>query len=125
MFRACQPISETNVNDFKHTSLDSFQLGLFSLELGIYLTAAGWYRCRWGVVRRDCKDSGASHSSRRGWEVDTEVVSRRGSFGSGDMFVQSEKFVKAHGRKVKDFSTQGQESNQTTCPKYGERNGGL
>lgn len=34
--------------------------------------------------------------------------------GSGGMFVQSEKFVKAHGGRVGDISIYGQESNQTT-----------
>src|SRR3989339_170507 len=34
--------------------------------------------------------------------------------GSGGMFVQSEKFVKAHGGKLGDISIHGQESNQTT-----------
>src|SRR3989344_6639168 len=34
--------------------------------------------------------------------------------GSGGMFVQSEKFVKAHGGKLEDISIFGQESNQTT-----------
>ncbi len=34
--------------------------------------------------------------------------------GSGGMFVQSEKFVKAHGGKVNDLSIYGQESNPTT-----------
>lgn len=34
--------------------------------------------------------------------------------GSGGMFVQSEKFVEAHGGKVGDVSIYGQESNQTT-----------
>ena len=34
--------------------------------------------------------------------------------GSGGMFVQSEKFVKAHGGKIGDISIYGQESNQTT-----------
>jgi len=34
--------------------------------------------------------------------------------GSGGMFVQSEKFVKAHGGKINDLSIFGQESNQTT-----------
>ncbi|HEY3486721.1 MAG TPA: class I SAM-dependent DNA methyltransferase, partial [Gammaproteobacteria bacterium] len=34
--------------------------------------------------------------------------------GSGGMFVQSEKFVEAHGGKVNDISIYGQESNQTT-----------
>ncbi len=34
--------------------------------------------------------------------------------GSGGMFVQSEKFVQAHGGKIGDVSVFGQESNQTT-----------
>jgi type I restriction enzyme M protein len=34
--------------------------------------------------------------------------------GSGGMFVQSEKFVEAHGGRVGDISIYGQESNQTT-----------
>lgn len=34
--------------------------------------------------------------------------------GSGGMFVQSEKFVKAHGGRIGDISIYGQESNQTT-----------
>ena len=34
--------------------------------------------------------------------------------GSGGMFVQSEKFVKAHGGKIGDIWINGQESNQTT-----------
>ena len=34
--------------------------------------------------------------------------------GSGGMFVQSEKFVKEHQGKIRDFSIYGQESNQTT-----------
>ena len=34
--------------------------------------------------------------------------------GSGGMFVQSEKFVQAHGRRIGDISIYGQESNQTT-----------
>jgi type I restriction enzyme M protein len=34
--------------------------------------------------------------------------------GSGGMFVQNEKFVKAHGGKIGDISIYGQESNQTT-----------
>lgn len=34
--------------------------------------------------------------------------------GSGGMFVQSEKFIAAHGGRVGDFSIFGQESNQTT-----------
>ncbi len=34
--------------------------------------------------------------------------------GSGGMFVQSEKFVKAHGGHIGDISIYGQESNQTT-----------
>ena len=34
--------------------------------------------------------------------------------GSGGMFVQSEKFVEAHGGKIGDVSIFGQESNQTT-----------
>ncbi len=34
--------------------------------------------------------------------------------GSGGMFVQSEKFVKAHGGRLTDLSVYGQESNQTT-----------
>ena len=34
--------------------------------------------------------------------------------GSGGMFVQSEKFIEAHGGKIKDVSIYGQESNQTT-----------
>ncbi|MBS3147441.1 SAM-dependent DNA methyltransferase [Candidatus Woesearchaeota archaeon] len=34
--------------------------------------------------------------------------------GSGGMFVQSEKFVKAHSGKINDISIYGQESNQTT-----------
>jgi type I restriction enzyme M protein len=34
--------------------------------------------------------------------------------GSGGMFVQSEKFVEAHGGKIGDISIYGQESNQTT-----------
>jgi len=34
--------------------------------------------------------------------------------GSGGMFVQSEKFVKAHGGRVDDISVYGQESNPTT-----------
>jgi len=34
--------------------------------------------------------------------------------GSGGMFVQSEKFVEAHGGRVGDLSIYGQESNQTT-----------
>ena len=34
--------------------------------------------------------------------------------GSGGMFVQSEKFVEAHGGKITDVSIFGQESNQTT-----------
>jgi type I restriction enzyme M protein len=34
--------------------------------------------------------------------------------GSGGMFVQSEKFVKAHEGRIKDMSIYGQESNQTT-----------
>jgi type I restriction enzyme M protein len=34
--------------------------------------------------------------------------------GSGGMFVQSEKFVEAHGRKVGEISIYGQESNYTT-----------
>jgi type I restriction enzyme M protein len=32
--------------------------------------------------------------------------------GSGEMFVQSEKFVEAHGGKIGDISVFGQESNQ-------------
>ena len=35
-------------------------------------------------------------------------------FGSGGMFVQSEKFVKAHGGRIGDLSIYGQESNPTT-----------
>ena len=34
--------------------------------------------------------------------------------GSGGMFVQSEKFVEAHGGRVGDISLYGQESNHTT-----------
>src|SRR5437899_1387433 len=34
--------------------------------------------------------------------------------GSGGMFVQSEKFIEAHGGKIGDISIFGQESNQTT-----------
>ena len=34
--------------------------------------------------------------------------------GSGGMFVQSEKFIEAHGGRVDDISIYGQESNQTT-----------
>jgi type I restriction enzyme M protein len=34
--------------------------------------------------------------------------------GSGGMFVQSEKFIEAHGGRVGDISVYGQESNQTT-----------
>lgn len=34
--------------------------------------------------------------------------------GSGGMFVQSEKFVEAHGGKIRDISIYGQESNATT-----------
>lgn len=34
--------------------------------------------------------------------------------GSGGMFVQSEKFIEAHGGKLGDISVYGQESNQTT-----------
>lgn len=34
--------------------------------------------------------------------------------GSGGMFVQSEKFIEAHGGKIGDISIYGQESNQTT-----------
>jgi type I restriction enzyme M protein len=34
--------------------------------------------------------------------------------GSGGMFVQSEKFVQAHGGRIGDISVYGQESNQTT-----------
>ena len=34
--------------------------------------------------------------------------------GSGGMFVQSEKFVEAHGGRIGDISIYGQESNQTT-----------
>ncbi len=34
--------------------------------------------------------------------------------GSGGMFVQSEKFIEAHGGKIGDISVFGQESNQTT-----------
>ncbi|MFB3897485.1 MAG: N-6 DNA methylase, partial [bacterium] len=34
--------------------------------------------------------------------------------GSGGMFVQSEKFVRAHGGRIGDISVYGQESNQTT-----------
>jgi hypothetical protein len=34
--------------------------------------------------------------------------------GSGGMFVQSEKFVEAHGGKVGDIAVYGQESNSTT-----------
>ena len=34
--------------------------------------------------------------------------------GSGGMFVQSEKFIAAHGGKIGDISVYGQESNQTT-----------
>lgn len=34
--------------------------------------------------------------------------------GSGGMFVQSEKFIEAHGGKIDDISVFGQESNQTT-----------
>ncbi|MDE1862996.1 MAG: type I restriction-modification system subunit M [Thaumarchaeota archaeon] len=34
--------------------------------------------------------------------------------GSGGMFVQSEKFIEAHGGKIGDISVYGQESNQTT-----------
>ncbi|MBI2167692.1 MAG: SAM-dependent DNA methyltransferase [Candidatus Omnitrophica bacterium] len=34
--------------------------------------------------------------------------------GSGGMFVQSEKFVQAHGGRIGDISIHGQESNQTT-----------
>jgi type I restriction enzyme M protein len=34
--------------------------------------------------------------------------------GSGGMFVQNEKFVKAHGGRIDDISIYGQESNQTT-----------
>ena len=34
--------------------------------------------------------------------------------GSGGMFVQSEKFVQAHGGRIRDVSVFGQESNQTT-----------
>jgi type I restriction enzyme M protein len=34
--------------------------------------------------------------------------------GSGGMFVQSEKFIEAHGGKIDDISVYGQESNQTT-----------
>lgn len=34
--------------------------------------------------------------------------------GSGGMFVQSEKFVEAHGGKIGDISVYGQESNHTT-----------
>jgi type I restriction enzyme M protein len=34
--------------------------------------------------------------------------------GSGGMFVQSEKFVEAHGGRIGDISVYGQESNQTT-----------
>ena len=34
--------------------------------------------------------------------------------GSGGMFVQSEKFIKAHGGRIGDISIYGQESNQTT-----------
>ena len=34
--------------------------------------------------------------------------------GSGGMFVQSEKFVEAHGGRVGDISIYGQESNHTT-----------
>jgi type I restriction enzyme M protein len=34
--------------------------------------------------------------------------------GSGGMFVQSEKFIEAHGGKITDVSVFGQESNQTT-----------
>jgi len=34
--------------------------------------------------------------------------------GSGGMFVQSEKFVEAHGGRIKDISVYGQESNSTT-----------
>ncbi len=35
--------------------------------------------------------------------------------GSGGMFVQSEKFVEAHGGRIGDISIYGQESNPTTC----------
>jgi type I restriction enzyme M protein len=35
-------------------------------------------------------------------------------FGSGGMFVQSEKFVEAHGGRVRDISIYGQKSNSTT-----------
>jgi len=35
-------------------------------------------------------------------------------FGSGGMFVQSEKFVKAHGGRIGDLAIYGQESNPTT-----------
>ena len=34
--------------------------------------------------------------------------------GSGGMFVQSEKFVEAHGGRIGDISVYGQESNNTT-----------
>jgi type I restriction enzyme M protein len=34
--------------------------------------------------------------------------------GSGGMFVQSEKFIKAHGGRIGDIAIYGQESNQTT-----------
>jgi type I restriction enzyme M protein len=37
-----------------------------------------------------------------------------GCCGSGGMFVQSEKFIKAHGGKIGDIAVYGQESNSTT-----------
>ena len=36
--------------------------------------------------------------------------------GSGGMFVQSEKFVEAHGGRIGDLAVYGQESNKTICP---------
>src|SRR5256714_6611454 len=39
--------------------------------------------------------------------------------GSGGMFVQSEKFVEAHGGKLGDISIYGQESNATTRRQFG------
>ena len=118
--------------DFARPTLDKIRLG----EVDRSRSAGS----AWGPVRTDAKDvlgrvyeyflsQFASAEGKKGGEFYTPqsvvrvLVSMLAPYkgrifdpccGSGGMFVQSEKFVEAHGGKVDDIAVYGQESNPTT-----------
>lgn len=81
--------------------------GVYEYFLGQFASAEG-------------KRGGQFYTPRRVVQLLVEVIEPYNGriydpcFGSGGMFVQSEKFVEAHGGRIGDLSIYGQESNPTT-----------